>query len=221
MSLEGLKDLESESEVAQLCLTLWDPIDCSLLGSSVHGIFQAIVLEWIAISFSRGSSQPRARTWVSRIVDRRFTVWATREVLKDLRRSKIFPPFTDSSHPWCVLDVLPWDLELELSRKMGCGERDPSTRKGGRRKENEGNFPQSLSKGRVWTIMVWAWTFCPASYPSTYFWGGGEPILVIRILTSLPPTTVQAKGYRGGNGTGLQMPPPWGRDTLEPCRKKA
>ena len=52
-------------------------IDCSLPGSSVHGIFQAIVLEWVAISFSRGSSQPRARTRVSRIVDRRFTVWAT------------------------------------------------------------------------------------------------------------------------------------------------
>ena len=68
------------SEVAQSCLTLCDPIDCSLPGSSVHGIFQAIVLEWIAISFSRGSSQPRAWTQVSRIVDRRFTVWATREV---------------------------------------------------------------------------------------------------------------------------------------------
>ena len=70
----------SESEVAQSCPTLCDPIDCSLPGPSVHGIFQAIVLEWIAISFSRGSSQPRARTQVSRIVDRRFTVWATREV---------------------------------------------------------------------------------------------------------------------------------------------
>ena len=55
-------------------------MDCSLPGSSVHGIFQAIVLEWIAISFSRGSSRPRDRTWVSRIVDRCFTVWATREV---------------------------------------------------------------------------------------------------------------------------------------------
>ena len=52
-------------------------MDCSLPGSSVHGIFQAIVLEWIAISFSRGSSQPRDRTWVSYTVDRRFTVWAT------------------------------------------------------------------------------------------------------------------------------------------------
>ena len=41
------------------------PIDCSVPGSSVHGIFQAAVLEWIAISFSRGSSQPRARTQVS------------------------------------------------------------------------------------------------------------------------------------------------------------
>ena len=73
--------LFSESELSQLCPTLWDPIDCSLPGSSVHRIFQAIVLEWIAISFSRASSQPRTRTWVSRIVDRRFTVWATREVL--------------------------------------------------------------------------------------------------------------------------------------------
>ena len=57
-------------------------MDCSLPGSSVHGIFQAIVLEWIAISFSKGSSQPRDRTQFSRIVDRRFTVWATREQCK-------------------------------------------------------------------------------------------------------------------------------------------
>ena len=62
------------------CPTLCNPMGCSLPGSSVHGIFQAIVLEWIAISFSRGSSQPRDRTWVPPIVDRRFTVWATRAV---------------------------------------------------------------------------------------------------------------------------------------------
>ena len=65
-------ETESESEVAQSCPTLCDPID--LPGSSVHGIFQAIVLEWVAISFSRGSSQPRAQTQVAHIVDRRFTV---------------------------------------------------------------------------------------------------------------------------------------------------
>ena len=69
----------SESEVAQLCPTLCDRMDCSLSGSSIHGIFQARVLEWITISFSRGSSRPRNRTWVSRIAGRRFTVWATRE----------------------------------------------------------------------------------------------------------------------------------------------
>ena len=55
-------------------------MDCSLPGSSVNGIFQAIVLGWIAISFSRGASWPRDQTRVSRTVDRCFTVWATREV---------------------------------------------------------------------------------------------------------------------------------------------
>ena len=60
----------SESEVAQLFPTLCNPMDCSLPGSSIHGIFQAIVLEWGAIAFSRGSSWPRDRTWVSLIVDR-------------------------------------------------------------------------------------------------------------------------------------------------------
>ena len=44
--------VKSGSEVAQSCLTLRDPMDCSLLGSSVHGIFQARVLEWVAIAFS-------------------------------------------------------------------------------------------------------------------------------------------------------------------------
>ena len=58
---------ECECEVAQSCLTLRDPMDCSLR-------VQARVLEWIAISFSKGSSQPRNRTSVSHIVDRRFTV---------------------------------------------------------------------------------------------------------------------------------------------------
>ena len=77
-----LSDGESESEVAQSCLTLCDPMDCSLPGSSIHGIFQARVLEWVAISFSRGSSQPRDRTWVSHIVGRCFAIWATtREVM--------------------------------------------------------------------------------------------------------------------------------------------
>ena len=48
----GLAESESESEVAQSCLTLCDPMDCSLSGSSIHGIFQARVLKWGAIAFS-------------------------------------------------------------------------------------------------------------------------------------------------------------------------
>ena len=81
---------ESESEVAQSCRTLCDPKDCSLPGSSVHAIFQAIVLEWIAISFSTGSSPPRDQTQVSCIVDRCFTIWGTREVWYRRRTLYIF-----------------------------------------------------------------------------------------------------------------------------------
>ena len=66
---------------SQSCLTLFDPINCSLPGSSIRGIFQARVLQWGVISFSRGSTWPRDRTWVSCIVGRRFTLWATREAL--------------------------------------------------------------------------------------------------------------------------------------------
>ena len=62
--------IKSESEVAQLCPTLCDPVDCSPPCSSVHGVFQARVLEWVAISFSRGSSWPRDQTQVSRIVSK-------------------------------------------------------------------------------------------------------------------------------------------------------
>ena len=91
--------VKSESEVAQSCPTLSDPMNCSLPGSSVHGIFharvlewgaitfsmdyivygilQARILEWVAYPFSRGSSQPRNRTGVSCIEGRFFTIRAT------------------------------------------------------------------------------------------------------------------------------------------------
>ena len=64
-------------EVAQSYLTVFNPIDCSLWGFSIHGIFQARVLERVAISFSRGSFQPGDRTQVSSISGRCFTLWAT------------------------------------------------------------------------------------------------------------------------------------------------
>ena len=58
----------------QSCPTLCDPRDGCPPGSPIPGILQARTLEWVAISFSRGSSSPRDRTWVSHIVDRCFTV---------------------------------------------------------------------------------------------------------------------------------------------------
>ena len=75
-----LTESKKESEVAQLCPTLWDLMDCNLPGASIHGIFQARVLERVAISFSLRSSRIGYWTWVSHIVGRCFTIWATREV---------------------------------------------------------------------------------------------------------------------------------------------
>ena len=72
------------SEVAQSCPTFCDPMDSSQPGSSVHGIFQARILEWVTISFSRGSPWPRDRTRVSCIVGRCFTVWATHLLLQGI-----------------------------------------------------------------------------------------------------------------------------------------
>jgi len=63
---------------AQPCLTLCDPVDCGLPGSSVHGILQTRILEWEAIPFSRGSSWPKDGTRISFIVGRFFTIWATK-----------------------------------------------------------------------------------------------------------------------------------------------
>ena len=87
-SNEG-QQYSEHSEVAQSCPTLFDPMDCSLPVSSIHGIFQARVLEWVAISFSRGSFWPKDRTQVSRFAGRCFTIWGTREAqVRKLRTKK-------------------------------------------------------------------------------------------------------------------------------------
>ena len=77
------KNTQVKVKVAQSCLTLCDPVDCSQPGSSIHGIFQARILEWVAISFSRGSFQPRDRTQTSHIAGRCLNPWATREAHKN------------------------------------------------------------------------------------------------------------------------------------------
>ena len=71
--------------LTQLCPTLCDHMDCSPPGSCVHGILQARILEWVAISYSRGSSGPSDWTRVSLIVTKFFTMWATREACNTIK----------------------------------------------------------------------------------------------------------------------------------------
>ena len=79
---EPTLDLYEETVVSVTlpCPTLFDPMDCSPLGSSVHGISQARILEWVAISYSRGSSWPRDQTHISCIGRRILYHWAAWEV---------------------------------------------------------------------------------------------------------------------------------------------
>ena len=102
-------------------LTLWDCMDCSPPGSSVHGILQARVMEWVAISFSRGSSW----TQVSCIAGRFFTNWATREAPTWHRECYI-----NHSHAYflkCVLvcsgcySKTPWAGWLKQQNPISCG----------------------------------------------------------------------------------------------------
>ena len=79
------KFLDLPIHVCMLVRLFWDPMDCSPPGSSVHGFFQARILAWVAISFSRGSSWPRDGTWVSCIAGRLLTTWAIREAIHGKR----------------------------------------------------------------------------------------------------------------------------------------
>ena len=107
---EGSLPLAPPRKPTVSCLTLCDPMDCSLPGFSVHGIFQARVLEWGAISFSRGSSWPRDRTQVFCIAGKRFILWATREALfytvMCLCQSRSLNPSLCSSSPGIHKSVL-------------------------------------------------------------------------------------------------------------------
>ena len=101
--------LFSHCVVSDSCATLWT---CSPPDSSIHGIFQARILDWVAISFSRRSSRPRDTVRGSRIVSRHFTVWATREVLGTLW-NKGSSQTRDETQVFCVGR---WILYLWVTR---------------------------------------------------------------------------------------------------------
>ena len=89
---QGMKEDEAGAFVVESlgCVGLFcDPMDCSLPGSSVHGILQARILEWVAIPFSRGSSWPRDWAKVCHLAGRFFTIWATRETIHQFKPWKI------------------------------------------------------------------------------------------------------------------------------------
>ena len=86
MKLDGVKEWNSSFISSQFSISLItsmstgiDPMDCILQGSSVHQILQVRILEWVAIPFSRGSSQSRDQTWITCTVGGFFTIWAIRE----------------------------------------------------------------------------------------------------------------------------------------------
>ena len=99
--------MKVEVLVIQLCPTLCNPMDCGLPGFCVHGIFQARILEWLAIPFSMGSSWPRDRTLVSCNAGEFFIVLATREAHMSIPISQFLLPHHFA--PW-----YPYELTREL-----------------------------------------------------------------------------------------------------------
>ena len=107
------------------CLTLCNPMDCSPPGSFIHGIFQARILKWVAISFPRRSSRPRDRTQVSCIVSRCFNLWATRAdpcnsvsysyfLGKDLHFAWLFPSSVKQLEPLSLQQKLSLNFTKSL-----------------------------------------------------------------------------------------------------------
>ena len=103
---------KEKTKVAQSCQNLCNPMDYT-----VYGILQARILKWVAIPFSRGSSQPRDRTQVSHIAGRFFTSWATREAQeywKERRKVRSHSRVQLFGTPWTVACQAP--LSVEFSR---------------------------------------------------------------------------------------------------------
>ena len=100
--------------VAQSCLTPCNPMHCSPPGSSIQGIFQARVLEWVAISFSKGSSQSRYQTWVSHIAGRLYRRSHRYEPLNPFPENPSSWQRHKRSWKWLVYSIIiyfePWEL---------------------------------------------------------------------------------------------------------------
>ena len=121
--------VKSESEVAQSCPTLRDPMDCSLPGSSVHAIFQARVLEWAAIAFSNGAGMKvkvESEKTGLKLSIQKTNIMASRPIISPGETSgprettattdwPWAPPFTS----WIQFFVTPWTVAYQAPPSMG------------------------------------------------------------------------------------------------------
>ena len=133
-------------KVAQLCLTLFNPMDYS-----VHGILQSRILEWMAVPFSRGSSQPRDRIQVSRVAGRFFTSWATREAQEYWSEQPILSP-GDLPDPGIEL----WSPTLQVDSLSGELAAKPTCRNGHYQKEKK--HGEDVGKNEHCALLVWMQT---------------------------------------------------------------
>ena len=129
-------------------------MDYSLLVSSVHGILQAGILEWVSMSFSRGSSQPRDRTWLSALGGRLSTIWATREALAVLE----FPASLSWETHTTFLPVRPMLLGFGCTQWVNI------------------YWENRILRG-VWSLLRWAEMYLSIVSPlapGTLLWAGGR-----------------------------------------------
>ena len=152
-----------KSEVVQLCPTLCNPMDCSLSGSSFHGIFQARILEWVAISFSKRSSWPRDWIQVFPIVGRHFTIWATREVPKKGNAKECSSTALISHASKVMLKI----LQARLQQYVNCELPDVQAgfRKGRRTRDQIANIRWIIEKAREFQKNIY---FCFTDYTKAF-----------------------------------------------------
>ena len=185
--------------VTQLGLTLCDPVDCSPPGSSVHGILQARILEWVAISFSRGSSRHRDWIRVSYTAGKPFTQWATHMARCSMLPAEGAGDTAGQGSSWGRR------VAHQASRARPpvavCWSAGQSTAPRGslhHQPSLQGSFPlPSASRGTPGTLGgAGFWRVSPAWHPSTSL-PSGEP------WPCLPENKVWISALLGGLGVGV------------------
>ena len=170
--------------IAQSYLTLCDFMDCSPPGSSVHGIFQSRILEWVSIPFSRGSHRPRDWTPVSCIAGRFFTIWATRE-------AHIHAIHEARHHAnWCE----GWD---------GCGMVHRATRKS--RDFQSTDFLKSaylILHIRLWSALGSSKELFRTAKPASFLW--------VKLGHILEPPLFQLRAFAPATVSAWSIPPALG-----------